>query len=309
MQLEIGGKKMFRATVIAGSLVFLSAGYCQTSARLSFDAASVLPAKPSNDGPSITGGPGTKDPERVRYHYLTLKNLVMIAYDVKGFQVAGPGWIDTERFEISATMPPETTKEQFRTMLQNLLADRFQLAVHRETRKLPIYTLVVTKNGPKLKESTPVAATENDGEPAEPPAVPARPKIGADGFPVIAEKRVGLFTMMMPGRTRLTAQQQTMQDLANRLTTVLARPVTDETGLTAKYDFVLTFTLEGANTPGTMAPVASGGDTTNTYVPDGEAPQDLFTAIQSQLGLRLTSNTGPVSTVVIDHIERTPTGN
>ena len=300
---------MLRGTVIAGSLVFLSAGYCQTYRRLSFDAASVLPAKQSNDEPSISGGPGGKDPGRVRYHYLTLKNLVMIAYDVKGFQVTGPGWIDTERFEISATMPPETTQEQFRTMLQNLLADRFQLAAHRVTKEQPVYALVVTKNGPKLTESTPAALTENDGASGEPPAVPARPKIGADGFPVIAEKRVGLFTMMMPGRTRLTAQQQTMQDLANRLTSVLARPVTDETGLRAKYDFVLTFTLEGADTPNTMAPVARGGDTTNTYVPDGEAPEDLFTGIQTQLGLRLASHMGSVATVVIDHIERTPTGN
>jgi len=232
----------------------------------------------------------------------------MIAYDVKPFQVSGPGWMDAERYELSATMPPETTKEQFRTMMQNLLADRFKLAAHRETREIPIYALVVAKNGPKMKESTAVPAPEN-GEPPEPPAVPAHPKIGTDGFPVISEKRPGLSTMMMPGRTRLTAQQQTMQDLADRLTDVLARPVMDETSLSAKYDFVLTFTLEAMNTPGTMSPMTGRADASSTYVPDGEAPQDLFTSIQTQLGLRLASKKGPVSTVVIDHLEKAPTEN
>src|ERR1700681_1519458 len=94
---------------------------------LTFDAASVKPASPPvPDGRGRimmmgpTGGPGTKDPGRIRYPNMSLKNLLMNAYDVKNFQIAGPAWLDTERFDIPATMPPDTTKEQFRVMLQNL---------------------------------------------------------------------------------------------------------------------------------------------------------------------------------------------
>src|SRR5438477_5528333 len=97
---------------------------------LTFDAASVKPAQPPTPdgqgrimmrGPS--GGPGSKDPGRISYPFMSLKNLLMTAYDVKNYQITGPAWLDTERFDITATMPPDTTKEQFRVMLQNLLAD------------------------------------------------------------------------------------------------------------------------------------------------------------------------------------------
>src|SRR2546429_698174 len=95
---------------------------------LSFDAASIKPAiPPTPNGRGMTffrgpsGGPGTKDPGRINYPNMSLKNLLMNAYDVKNYQITGPSWLDTERFDINATMPPETTKEQFRVMLQNLL--------------------------------------------------------------------------------------------------------------------------------------------------------------------------------------------
>ena len=99
--------------------------------------------------PRNTGGPGSNDPGRIHYPYMSLKNILMNAYDVKNFQIVGPGWLDTERFDITATMPPATTKEQFRVMLQNLLAERFKMTVHRETKELPMYSLVVAKGGRK----------------------------------------------------------------------------------------------------------------------------------------------------------------
>ena len=82
---------------------------------------------------------------------MTLKNLLTTAYDVKNFQISGPGWLDTERFEINAVMPPETTKEQFKVMLRNLLAERFTLTIHRETKELLTYALLVNKGGPKVE--------------------------------------------------------------------------------------------------------------------------------------------------------------
>lgn len=289
-----------------------------------FDVASVKPATPPVSGGrgmmrmgGPSGGPGTNDPGRIRYPNMSLKNLLMTAYDVKDFQIAGPDWLGTERFDVNATMPPDTSKEQFRAMLQNLLAERFKTTLHRETKELPIYSLVVARSGPKMKESAEVPAPSED---AEPPSLPSQPKIGPDGFPILPAAitgRGGIFGIMMPGRTRLIGQRQTMLDLAARLTGQLNRPVTDATGLNAKYDFTLTF----APTEGTMGPMgpmpppppgpasAAAVGAENVFRPDGEAPPDLFTAVQAQLGLKLEAKKGPVELIVIDHIEKTPTEN
>jgi uncharacterized protein (TIGR03435 family) len=302
-----------------------------------FDVASIKPAQPPTPdgqgrifmrGPS--GGPGTKDPGRISYPYMTLKQVLMIAYDVKNYQITGPGWLDTERFDISATMPPDTTKEQFHVMLQSLLAERFKMAVHRETKELPMYSLIVNKGGAKMKESAPTTtAVESDGPPAPPPLPQGPPKIGPDGFPVLPNLnagRPGMFMMMMPGRARLNASQQTMQDLANRLTGQLNRPVIDNTGLTAKYDFILTYAPDPNEGPGRGGPgigglmvavgrgpgpggPGPGPGPDSTVIPEGEAPQPLFGALQSQLGLKLEPKKGDVEIVVIDKMEKTPTEN
>jgi uncharacterized protein (TIGR03435 family) len=314
--------KIVRTTLIASTCYLAQAQIVDKS--LTFDAASVKPATPPTPngrgmvmfaGPS--GGPGTKDPGRINYPYMSLKNLLMNAYDVKNYQITGPGFLDTERFDIIATMPPETTKEQFRVMLQNLLAERFKLTVHRETKELPMYELSVARGGPKMKESPPVAPTADTDAPSQPPPpLPSQPKIGPDGFPILPMPtggRGGIFTMMMPGRARLMATRQTMQDLAARLTSQLNRPVTDATGLSAKYDFTLTFAPDGVMGPMGMAPPpppppgAGGND--SVFVPEGEAPPTLFAAIQAQLGLKLEAKKGNVEIIVVDHIEKTPTEN
>jgi uncharacterized protein (TIGR03435 family) len=232
---------------------------------------------------------------------MSLKNLLMSAYDMKNFQISGPAWLDTERFDINATMPPETTKEQFHVMLQNLLAERFKLTLHRETKELPMYSLTVAKGGPKMKESAEVPPPK-DGEPAQLPPPPMQPKMGPDGFPILEVPPWAPIAMiMMNGRARMIGQNKSMQDLADRLTALVNRPVTDATALKAKYDFTLTFSPEGMNGPmGPMpAPPAS----------DPDALPDVFAAVQSQLGLRLEAKKGPIEMIVIDHIEKTPTEN
>ena len=313
---------MRRAT-ISLYLVVVSIATAQTADKsLTFEVASIKPATPPTPnaqgfvmfrGPS--GGPGTKDPGRINYPYMTLKSLLTTAYDVKSFQISGPAWLDTERFDVTATLPPDTTKEQFRIMLQNLLAERFKLAVHKESKEMPVYSLIVAKGGPKLKEAAPLP--DGDG-PSAPPPPSGPPKIGPDGFPQFPSSgRPGLNMIMMPGRARFSAVAQTMQDLATRLTTQLNRPVTDNTGLTAKYDFVLTFSPEGLGSP--LGPVAiapppppppgAGGGNANVFIPDGEAPQSLFAAVQSQLGLKLEPKKGDVDMIVVDRMEKVPTEN
>jgi uncharacterized protein (TIGR03435 family) len=272
-----------------------------------FDAASVktaLPLKPDSHGRTIlprpSGGPGTQDPGRIRYPYMTPRYFLMAAYDVKPFQITGPAWLDSERFDINATMPPETTREQLHMMLQNLLAERFKLTIHRETRELPLYLLVVAKGGPKLKESTEAPAGDVD-----PATIPPPGKVGPDGFPVLALPAgapIVIFSFTN-GRARMAGQQKSMQDLADRLTGIVSRPVIDATGLKAKYDFMLTYSPESTNTP-TPPPPPGGAN-----APEAEPLPDIFSALQAQLGLRLESKKGAVEMIVIDHIEKTPTEN
>jgi uncharacterized protein (TIGR03435 family) len=279
-----------------------------------------------------SGGPGTKDPGRIRYPFTTLRNLMQIAYDVKPHQITGPSFLDSEHFEVTATMPPSTSKEQFQVMLQNLLAERFKLAIHRETKELPMYSLSVAKGGPKLKESSPVEPPKDgDGDPPPPPPLPSGgPKMGPDGFPVLPSllgARGGIFFIGMPGKMRMMAQRATMKELADRLTQQVSKPVSDDTNLTAKYDFTLTFSSEGL-TPlmmlmGPPSGMPAGGAAVSGPGPGGpdggrgpgnsqteaEAPPDLFNALQAQLGLRLDSKKGPVAMIYVDHIEKTPTEN
>jgi uncharacterized protein (TIGR03435 family) len=259
-----------------------------------FDAASVKPASPlisgSAEGKALTkktgrkgglpsGGPGTEDPGRIHYPYSTLMQLLISAYDVNPYRIAGPDWLklDNDRFTIDATMPPETTEEQFRVMLQNLLVERFKLAIHRETRELPAYALVVAKNGLKANGSAPVIVKRADGTEInmtkEKPiveSVKARP-------PAAIERR-------------WTAWQATMEDLAAQLQGELNRPVVDATALKSKYNFTLTF-----------EPLDTGTDGT-------EALPDIFSAV-AQIGLKLETKKEPTTVIVIDHIDKTPIAN
>ncbi|HXA48884.1 MAG TPA: M56 and DUF3738 domain-containing protein, partial [Candidatus Acidoferrum sp.] len=282
---------------------------------LTFDVASVKPFVPppasgggrkGGRGPS---GPGTADPERVHYSAIRLKDLVIAAYNVKDFQIVGPAWLEstdeTTRFVIDAKLPPGATKEQLQVMLQNLLAERFKLAIHRETRERSKYSLTVVRNGPKLKESAPYVP------PPDAETVPRGGRgrsIDAYGFPVWQEPpEGGTWRFFINGRARLGARRATMQDLADELTTwQLRTPVTNDTGLQAKYDFILTFSVPDWH--GQIMELPDGMGRLDPSVASEPLP-DLFAAMQSELGLKLEPKKGPVDVIVIDHIERTPTAN
>jgi uncharacterized protein (TIGR03435 family) len=278
-----------------------------------FDAASIKPPSPPGRfvfgrvmpaGPA--GGRVAGDPGRVHYPNISLKEMLMTAYDVKGFQISGPQILDTEKFTLDATLPPATTKTQYQKMLQNLLAERFKVTLHRDTKELPAYALTVAKGGPKLTESKSAAAVEGDELPTQ-----SAPVIGPDGYPALPPSmagHAGLYNMMMPDRYRMIGQQQTMQDLAARLSMQLDRPVVDATGLTGKYDFTLSFHAEqGMMGPyGALPPPPPGVDTGR---PETDGVPDIYSAIGSQLGLKLESKKAPVEILVIDHVEKTPTGN
>lgn len=316
--------------------------------KLEFEVASVKPWAPPTGGGrgmfmGIRGGPGTPDPGQITISGLPLKFLLSNAYDVRPYQVIGPGWLDMERFDIIAKVPPGTTKEQARMMMQNLLADRFGLKLHHETKDSPVYQLVVGKNGPKLQRS----AVQDDPAPpkegAAPPP-PGPPKLDKNGFPQL--DRPGLIMMITLGPkgplSRMVARDQTLTKFAEALGNQVNRPVVDKTGLEGKYDFNLEFAFEagagglpglpppppgGFGGPGGRGPIAAGagGGPGNVGAGAGgakdgpiTAPLDsqiadsaptVFIAVQEQLGLKLEPKKAPLDMLVIDHIEKTPTEN
>lgn len=314
---------MLTSTVRTGLIVFISwSALSQTTQELlTFEAASVKPASPNLPGAQVAprgvagfaridmwiggGGLGTKDPGRIHYPVISLKSLLLNAYGLENLQVVGPDWLDTAWFSIDATMPTDTTKEQFELMLRNLLSDRFKLMTHREMKESRGYSLVVTKNGLKMKESVEVS-TQPDHSTRE--LSPQPPQIGPDGF-MIVPRRAGVFQQVMSDRIRLTFQQTTMLELANSLSARLKRPVVDATGLTARFDFTLTFSTDGIGGPLATAPTppSSGGGLAST--PEVDALPDILGALQTQLGLKLEPKTVPVEMIVIDHAEKTPTDN
>jgi uncharacterized protein (TIGR03435 family) len=140
-----------RVNVCAG-LALLAAGavFGQTPAAApAFEVASVKPAPPPTPG-SIKVQMGG-DPGMVDYKNVSLKTLIARAYRMKEYQISGPDWLETARFDILAKVPPNAPKGQVPPMLQNLLAERFKLTVHREQKVMPAYAMVVGKNGLKVK--------------------------------------------------------------------------------------------------------------------------------------------------------------
>jgi uncharacterized protein (TIGR03435 family) len=327
---------MRQAILSTGLIIFTSYAFGQAKESPTFEAASIKPAAPQTGmgmRVMMRGGPGSPDPGQITYSNVSLKNVVMTAYGVKGYQISGPKWLDSERFDIVAKIAMGATKEQFQMMLQNLLAERFKLAVHRETKELPIYALVVGKGGPKLKESVDDSAASQGGAagpggpsasappPPPPPggdgAGPVRMKMGADGMPQLPPGvgKNGLMMMMMNGRLRMVGNGQPVSALTGMLADQLGRPVVDATELKAKYDFTVDFTPENMSGPmGGLPPPppqhegGPGGGGPMASAPDASG-LSIFTALQEQMGLKLEQRKGPIDLLVIDHMEKVPTEN
>lgn len=195
--------------------------------------------------------------------------------------------MNTEEYDVEARFPATTNKEEFQDMLRNLLVERFSLNAHREPRQVPVYDLVVAKDGPKLRK-----AEESSGaEVPPPPQTP--PRFDRNGFPVLPPGRPALLTFFGQSGARLAARQQTMARFARWLsqTNAAGRYIVDKSGLNGEYDFTLEYD------PRPLGQTALDSGVT------------LFEAVQRQLGLRLVDSKAVLDVIVIDHAERVPTGN
>jgi uncharacterized protein (TIGR03435 family) len=225
----------------------------------------------------------------------------MTAYDMKTFQVSGPAWLDTERYDIAVKLPASTTKEEVNVMWQNLLTERFSAKLHRELKEFQVQELVVGKDGPKFKE-----VVDDSGAPLGPPTFDKNGQLSSPGF---------VISMMMGTNgpnARAMSKSQPISRLTAMLTTQVGRPVLDKTGLTGKYDFTLEFTpdLKVLQLPPPPPGLAGAGPEPAPLIERaGDPGPDLAAAIQQQLGLRLVASKAKLDVVVIDKIERVPTEN
>jgi uncharacterized protein (TIGR03435 family) len=314
------------------ALVFwiLSApAFAQIPARLSFEVATIKPAEPLNPANIASGkvhlGLNVQG-SRVDIGFLSLADLIPIAYDVKPFQISGPDWMKTERFDIIAKMPEGATKEQMPEMLKSLLEERFQLKVHRENREHGIYALVVAKGGPKLKDA-PAETEAPAGQAADGGITIANgnrqlqinPSRG--GATVVTPENGTVKMAMGPeGQMRMEMSKVTMTAFAELLTRFADRPVMDMTELKGNYQVALNLSMEAmlsvARASGAVPAAVLGGGVVvggrgepgRVDASDPSGNSSVLESVQ-QLGLKLDPRKAPVEFVVVDHLERTPSEN
>ena len=286
-----------------------------------FEVASVKPAAPQTDGNRFVRM--DSDAGRVDYANVGLKQVLAKAYDVKTYQITGPSWLNSERYDINAKVPDGAPKEQIPAMLQALLADRFQMTAHRETKEQSVYVIVVGKNGPKLtkydENASSVFTFNQAGDPLPPPPPP--PPGGAGRVAIAAGRGGGggsgghmakggaMVSMTATGATHLQARGSTLSGLAGMLSSFMDRPVVDMTGIQGEYDISLEAAAEemvGMKMTVIGSPGPAGG--APAPAPESAPTASIFTSIQ-KLGLKLEPRKAPIEYVVVDKAEKVPTEN
>lgn len=288
-------KRVGVVAFLAEMLGLASHPAAQSPAGPAFEVASVKPSNPDVPGPR---GGGMPVGGRFNASNLTLRELVLRAYELFDSQLdGGPDWQRSRRFDIQAKAEdPVAGMTAMLPMLKTLLADRFKLKVHTERREMPIYALVVARDdgqlGPNITRST------ADCSNAEQELAETSAKAGPGAVLGLLQKGQGLPCAIMPVPARaagmtMRANGVSMARLAGFLTPFTGRIVQDRTGLSSLYDWEMTFDRgrgpRVAEQPGSNLP------------PDpAQSPPSVMIALQEQLGLKLESTRGPVEILVID---------
>jgi uncharacterized protein (TIGR03435 family) len=280
-------QRMLCAAVLAAAIIVSASAQSTTPAGntpLRFEVASVKP----NKSESILVLPAPVAPDRYRLTNVTLRTVIADAFSVPAYRlVNAPDWTGNERFDINAQMaanvkPAPGVQSE---MLRTLLAERFRLVVHRETRDLPVSALVLArtdrKPGPNLELASPECA----------PGGSRRLGPGPDGRPQLPPPGVKPCGLAL-GPGTMQSGYLTMEGLTRTLSVLLQRNVLDRTGLTGAFQFELAFAPE---------PTAGAGNPPPAV--DLKLPT-LVTALQEQLGLKLEPGRAPIEVLVIDSVDR-----
>jgi uncharacterized protein (TIGR03435 family) len=327
----------FGLTLLAATLVAPGFAAGQSSAAappsspgLAFDVASVRPAAPIDQAAMLAGLRAGRRPEsvhidglRATFTYMSLKDLIAYGYKVRAYQISGPEWITTDRFDIAAKLPEGASRDDVPAMLEALLIERFKLAAHLETKEHPVMALVVAKSGAKLQESTANPEPFDETAPLKPGETkidsidgPIRLSRNPDGSTTYAMGARGSFTLKIDGQNgsmHMTGSGMSMKGLAYMLNSLAggsSRPVVDMTGLTGHYELGVDFSLadlvaglrdKGIDIP-TGPPSANSG-------PSDPGSDSTVTDALAKLGLRLEKSKAPIEQLLIDHVEKTATEN
>lgn len=271
------------------------------SPRLEFEVASIRPAAPMDASVKI----GMHiDGSQVRFTDLSVRDCMRIAWQVKDYQVVGPEWIATDRFDIVAKLPAGANSDQVQEMLQNLLTDRFKITFHHDTKEFAVYALVPAKSGIKLKETAPDATTDS-----------AAPKSNLNV--TASGSAAGVFVDLGQGAwysfadNKLTGHKLNMTRIADTLSRYMDKPVVDMTGapVNTNYDFSFEISADDYRTMLIRTALRNG-----VTLPPGaeklaDAPTDTLSAAMEASGLRLESRKAPQDVMVIDHADKTPGDN
>jgi uncharacterized protein (TIGR03435 family) len=268
---------MYLRTTITGAVLLTIALQSQPQGgennRLTFEAASVKPRAPGTRGGIIRVMPGNQ-----RYHCenMTLRTIMTVAYTVTDRQISGgPGWLETDGYDIEAKASRPRTDHELNVMLQHLLEDRFQLRLRHEAREEAAYLLTVDKRGSKMPA--------HDADDKDYPPIGGDVLRATDGS-------------ICPG---LAGRNVTMNYFAFVLSRMLDLQVIDRTGLPARYDLALHYAPDDGG-------LRSGlGGVGQTYTPDCD---DIRSALPIQLGLRMEKGRGIVEHLVVEHADK-PTEN
>jgi uncharacterized protein (TIGR03435 family) len=251
-----------------------------------FEVASIKPVSMTSAGPPPHVGIKI-DAARVDIAYWSLKQLILRAYGLPGYQLSGPEWLSNVRFDVAANFPEGANKDQFPQMLQWLLRERFGLIAHSETRNLPALVLTIGKSGPKMK-----LADDSPDDPAETASSNRLARAGRTLDSLWSyDKPFGLVSLSVTnGVAHSEFKKMSMDALAQILSDRLRAPVIDMTGLNGEYQVTLDLPVPGA-----------GGSVEDL----GES---MFPTVQ-KLGLKLEQRKAPIAVLVVDHAERVPTEN
>jgi uncharacterized protein (TIGR03435 family) len=269
-------------------------------ARPEFEVASVKPSVESANAMDNVNRGLHIDGAMVNFNGMPMKWYIHYAFTVRENQISGPDWLSSERVDIVAKLPAGATREQIPAMMQALLADRFKMTLHRESKDLPVYALIVGKGGMKMKES-PLDPDTDDG-PGK-----ANVDVNVTGQERGATISLGKGASVTFDGLRLVAKKVAMPYLADSLARFVDRPVIDMTGLKGTYDCTLDYNLDDVRAlilssapPGTPLPPrqADVGET-------GVSLMDSLAAV----GLKMEPRKAPLDVLVIDRMEKTPTAN
>jgi uncharacterized protein (TIGR03435 family) len=266
-----------RVAVIAATIVWSGSGAVRAQDAAQQQAKPSMMAKDADPGwDVVTVKPSESDDtssgfqvhgRQILMERESVESMVGFGYGIHAKQIAGaPDWAATERWNIEGVpnVPGQPNMQQYETLVRKILAERFGLKVHTETRELPVYALRVAKDGATLASGKGIVKTA-----ADPNGV------------------LDMHDRINGGQRRIQVTNGSIADIALVLKFYTDRPLVDQTGLAGRYDFQLAWTFDETRAP-----------------TDGSAAPSLFTAVQEDMGLKLEPVKAPVDVLVIDKVER-----